>query len=85
MGSLYRRGSVWWVKCFADGRPTRESTGTEKESEAKQFLKERKRQIAMGQPMLQRADRIPYEEVGRDLRQYTRPPDHVTWRKRSIA
>jgi integrase len=70
MGSLYRRGNVWWIKYYANGRPMRESTGTEKETEAKRFLKEREGRIAMGQPMLRRADRIPYEEVARDLRQY---------------
>jgi integrase len=70
MGSLYRRGNVWWVKYYVNGRPTRESTGTEKETEAKRFLKEREGRVAMGQPMLRRADRIPYEEVANDLRQY---------------
>jgi hypothetical protein len=48
----------------------RESTGTEKEIEAKRFLKEREGRTAMGQPMLRRADRIPYDEVANDLRQY---------------
>jgi hypothetical protein len=70
MGSLYRRGNVWWVKYYANGRPVRESTGTEKETEAKRFLKDREGRTAMGQPMLRRADRIPYDEVANDLRQY---------------
>jgi integrase len=70
MGSLYRRGNVWWINYYANGRPMRESTGTEKETEAKRFLKEREGRMAMGQPMLRRADRIPYDEVARDLRQY---------------
>jgi hypothetical protein len=72
MGSLYRRGKVWWVKYYANGRPVRESTGTEKETEAKRFLKAREGRVATGQPILQRADRIGYEEVAQDLRQYYR-------------
>jgi hypothetical protein len=70
MGTLYRRGNIWWVKYYANGRSMRESTGTEKETEARRFLKEREGRVAMGQPMLRRADRIPYEEVARDLRQH---------------
>jgi integrase len=70
MGSLYQRGEIWWVKYYTDGRPIRESTGTAKRKEAERFLKEREGRIAMGQPVLQRADRISYEEVAQDLRQH---------------
>jgi hypothetical protein len=70
MGSLYRRGTIWWVKYYENGRPRRESTGTEKETEARRFLKEREGRVATGQPILRRADRISYEEVAQDLRQH---------------
>jgi integrase len=70
MGSLYRRGHVWWVKYYENGRPRRESTGTEKETEARRFMKEREGRVATGQPILRRADRISYEEVAQDLRQH---------------
>ncbi len=52
------------------GRPIRESTGTEKESEAKRFLKEREGRVAAGAPVLPRADRARYEEVADDLREH---------------
>jgi integrase len=70
MGSLYRRGEMWWVKYYENGRPRRESTGTTKETEARRFLKEREGRVATGQPILRRADRISYEEVAQDLRQH---------------
>jgi integrase len=70
MGSLYRRGTIWWVKYYENGRPRRESTGTEKETEARRLLKEREGRVATGQPILRRADRISYEEVAQDLRQH---------------
>jgi integrase len=70
MGSLYQRGEIWWVKYYENGRPRRESTGTTKETEARRFLKEREGRVATGQPILQRADRIRYEEVAQDLRQH---------------
>jgi hypothetical protein len=70
MGSLYRRGDIWWIKYYQNGRALRESTRTAKETEAKRFLKEREGRVATGQPLLRRVDRISYEEVVTDLRQH---------------
>ncbi len=72
MGHLYQRGQVWWVKYYVNGRPIRESAGTEKETEARRLLKEREGRVATGQPIIKRADRIRYEEVAEDLRQHYR-------------
>ena len=79
MGSLYKQksrdgspGRIWWMKYYANGRPVRESTGVEKESEARRILKEREGRLATGQPVLPRADRVRYEEVATDLRQHYR-------------
>jgi integrase len=70
MGSLYKRGRVWWVKYYANGRPVRESTGTEKEKAARDYLKAREGRVATGQPILPRVDRIRYDEIAKDLRQH---------------
>ena len=72
MGHLYKQKSShnWWVKYYVNGRAVRESTGTDKESQARRFLKEREGRVATGQPILPRVDRIRYEEIARDLRQY---------------
>lgn len=77
MGSLYKQksrdgspGRIWWMKYYANGRPVRESTGVEKESEARRILKGREGRLAAGQPVLPRADRVRYEEVATDLRQH---------------
>jgi len=77
LGSVYRRrrrdgkyGSVFWVKYYVNGQPVRETTGTNKESEARRFLKEREGRAAVGQAILPRADRVRYEEVARDLREH---------------
>lgn len=67
---LYRRGRIWWCKYYQNGRPVRESTGTEKATEAKCFLDGRKGRVATGQPILPRADRIRYEEAAEDLRKH---------------
>ncbi len=79
MGSIYQpklksggRSSIWWAKYYVSGRPIRESTGTEKESEARRFLKEREGRVATGAPVLPRADRAQYEEIAGDLREHYR-------------
>ena len=89
MGYLYRRklrngqlGRIWWVKYYVNGRHVRESTGADKESEARRFEKEREGRAATGQPILPRADRVRYEEVAQDLRQHyqstaSRNPDEA--------
>ncbi|MDO8475811.1 MAG: hypothetical protein Q7W02_06370 [Candidatus Rokubacteria bacterium] len=70
MGSLYERGRVYWIKYYANGRPVRESTGMDKEQAAARVLKEREGRVAIGQPMLPRADRVRYEEATADLRRH---------------
>lgn len=44
--------------------------GKHRESEARGFLKEREGRAAAGHPILPRADRVRYEEVGQDLREH---------------
>src|SRR5262245_4776052 len=78
-GHLYRRGDVWWVKYYVNGRPSYESTGLKcrdekgrkvNETEAGRILNERLGRIATGQPILPRADRVRYPEVAADLREH---------------
>ena len=76
MGYLYRPklrsgklSGKWWVKYYVNGRPVRESTGTEKESEARRFLKLKEGAVAKGSPIAPRLDRILYDELAGDLRQ----------------
>ena len=51
---LYRRGNIFWLKYYVNGRPIRESTRTDKLSEAKRMLDERKGQAAIGLPIPRR-------------------------------
>jgi integrase len=41
MGMLYKRGQMWWIKYYVNGRPVWESTGTDKETPARNPLEER--------------------------------------------
>ncbi len=57
MGYLYRPklrsgdpGRIWWVKYYVNGRPVRESTGSEKEGQArKEAARARKQQGRRGE------------------------------------
>ncbi len=77
MGYLYRPklkngkpARIWWVKYYVNGNPIRESTGSEKESQARRFLKLREGAVATGAPIPPRIDRIIYDELASDLRQH---------------
>lgn len=72
MGYLYRRGRIWWAKYYVNGAPRRESTGTEKQEEARRFLKLREGAVGKGAPVAPRLDRILYDEAAQDLRGHYR-------------
>ena len=79
MGYLYQRklrsgvaSPIWWAKYYVDGRPVRESTGTTNETEARRFLKHREGAVATGAPIPPRLDRILYDELAEDLREFYR-------------
>jgi hypothetical protein len=58
------------VQVLRERPRVRESTGAEKEGEAKRFLEVRRGAAAKGEPLMPRADRVRYEEAAADLRQH---------------
>ncbi len=48
MGSIYKRGKVFWIQYYRNGKPYRESTKSKKESDAKRLLKKREGEISEG-------------------------------------
>jgi integrase len=67
MGSLFKRGNIWWVKYYQNGRPIRESTGSKRETEAKRFLKLREGQVAQGKRVMPQAERLRFENLVDDF------------------
>ena len=74
MGSIYKQrwkdkngtvheSSIWWVKYYRDGKPIRESSETEKISEARKFLQRREGDVAKGFPVSGRERRIKFSEL----------------------
>jgi integrase len=72
VGHLYKRGRIYWIKLSIDGRTRRQSTGCEREADARRFLKIREGAAATGAPVPVRLDRILYDEVATDLRNFYR-------------
>jgi len=63
MGMLYKRGNVYWIKYYVNGRPVRESTRTTKQREAERYLKDREGRAVMGAPALPKIERICFSEI----------------------
>jgi integrase len=68
MGMAYKRGAVWWVKYYRNGRPIRESSHSSKESDAINLLKLREDDIAHGLPVNPKLNRIRFDEAAEDIK-----------------
>ena len=71
MGSLYKRGETWWIKYYRNGKPFRESTGTDKKMVAKKILERREGDIAQGKVPGIQFDKVTFDELAEEfLRDY---------------
>jgi integrase len=67
MGSIYKRGEVYWVKYYRNGKSYRETAKTTKESEAKRLLKKREGEISVGKIPGVYFDRIKFNDLCDDF------------------
>ncbi|MCC6347374.1 MAG: tyrosine-type recombinase/integrase [Nitrospirales bacterium] len=67
MGSVYKRGGVWWIKYYRNGKPFYESSGSEKETDAKKLLKSREGDIVNGKFHGLKVERILFDELAEGL------------------
>jgi integrase len=65
-GSVFQRGAVWWIKYYRNGKPYRETSGSEKESEARKLLKRRLGEIVLGRFVGPDAERVTIRELAQD-------------------
>jgi hypothetical protein len=63
MGHLYKRGNVYWIKYYRNGKPYRESTKSVKEADAKRLLKKREGEISEGKLPGIYFDRVRFDEL----------------------
>jgi hypothetical protein len=66
MGSIYKRGKVYWIKYYRNGKPYYESSESERETEAKRLLKKREGEISQGKLPGIYFDRVRFDELAED-------------------
>jgi integrase len=67
MGMTYKRGNVWWIKYYRNGKPYRESTRSTKEPDAKRLLKRREGEISEGKLPGIYFDKVRFDELADDF------------------
>ena len=67
MGSLFKRGNIWWVKYYRNGKPFRESSKSAKKMVAKKLLARREGEIARGKLPGVYFEKTTYEQLAEDL------------------
>ncbi len=67
MGMLYRRGRIWWIKYYRNGKAFRESSKSANISEAKRLLRKREGEIAAGEFLGPKTERVSFEELAGDF------------------
>src|SRR6266568_2629040 len=87
MGMLYRRGRIWWIKYYRNGKAFRESSKSENVSEAKRLLRKREGEIGAGEFLGPKTERVSFEELAEDfLNEYqTNNRKSFIWVKRRIG
>jgi len=67
MGMIYKRGRVYWIKYYRNGKPYYESSKSHKESKARCLLKRREGEISQGKPPGICFERVRFEELADDF------------------
>lgn len=67
MGELKRRGNVWWVRYYHNGRRYEESARTTKFEDARDLLKIKEGETAKGVPPSPRAARLRFDDAVADV------------------
>ncbi len=86
MGTIYRRGRIWWIKYYRNGKPFRETSRSAKASDAKRLLRKREGEIGAGSFLGPSAERVRFEELAEDfLKDYqANGRKSLVWARRRI-
>ena len=68
MGRVFQRGRVWWIQYSFRGTPHRESSESEKESEAKKLLRKRLGEMGQGRLVGPQAERTTFAHLAKMIR-----------------
>jgi len=67
MGSIYKRGAVFWIQYYRNGKPYRETARTKKETEAKRLLRMREGEISEGKIPGVHFDKVRFNDLTDDF------------------
>ena len=67
MGELRKRGSVWWIRYYRNGRRHEESSHSRKKTDAERLLRLREGDVARGVPVTPQIGRLRFDEAATDL------------------
>lgn len=65
MGEVRKRGNIWWIRYYRNGRRHEESSGSTRKGDATKLLKVREGDIAKGIPVSAKAGRLKFDEAVR--------------------
>src|SRR5258708_3698323 len=84
MGMLYRRGRIWWIKYYRNGKPFRESSKSKNVWDARRRLRKREAEIATGNFIGPETQRVRFEELAQDFLNEYRANNRksLVWAKR---
>src|SRR5512139_384657 len=67
MGSIYKRGEVFWIKYYRNGKPYRESSHSDKITHAQRLLRKREGEISEGKLPGIHFDKGTFDELAEDF------------------
>jgi integrase len=67
-GSVFQRGNVWWIKYYRNGKAYRESSESNKETDARKLLRKRLGEIVVGRFIGPEAEKITIRELSEDFK-----------------
>jgi integrase len=67
MGQLRRRGTIWWIRWYRNGRRHEESSGTDKKGDAMNLLRKREGAVAEGLAISPKIGRLRFDEAATDM------------------
>jgi len=67
MGCIYRRGTMYWIKYYRNGKPFAESSRSDKKVVAERLLKKREGDIASGKMPGIVYDRVKFDDLAEDF------------------
>jgi integrase len=67
MGEVRRRGRIYWIRYYRDGRRFEESARSEKYEAARDLLKVREGDIAKGAPVSSQIGRFRFDDAAKDI------------------